>query len=93
MPDTFQTKNPDSKKKGVNIDKEKYEMIKDEIVGVLLWQPGMTHTELNDTIAKKLGNTFKGDVGWYVETVKLDLEARKLIKRRKKGAKDVYALA
>lgn len=33
------------------------------------------------TVVEKLQGKFDGSVGWYVTTIKLDLEARRLIER------------
>ena len=41
----------------------------------------MTHDELFDRLNKSLKNKFSGNISWYGETVKLDLEARKIIER------------
>ena len=37
--------------------------------------------ELTDLAVKELSESFDGKVVWYMVTVKLDLEARKLIER------------
>ena len=42
-----------------------------------------THGELIEALKEKLGGKFDGNVSWYAETVKLDLEARKEIERTK----------
>jgi hypothetical protein len=41
----------------------------------------LTHTELTDSLKEKLAGKFDGNISWYGETVKLDLEARKTIER------------
>jgi len=41
----------------------------------------LTHTELLNKVNKSLTGKFSGNVNWYAETVKLDLEARKIIER------------
>ena len=63
-------------KGGRNIDRQKYETVKREILAAL-----QTHTELFDRLAKRLKSKFSGNISWYGETVKLDLEARKQIER------------
>jgi len=40
-----------------------------------------THSELLDKVNKGLKGKFSGNISWYAETVKLDLEARKIIER------------
>jgi hypothetical protein len=41
----------------------------------------LTHIELQDQLNKSLTVKFSGNISWYGETVKLDLEARKIIER------------
>lgn len=67
-------------KSGTNIDKQKYETLKKTILSTLRGKE-LTHTELFKQINKTLKGTFSGSISWYAETVKLDLEARKLIER------------
>jgi hypothetical protein len=67
-------------KKGVNIDRQKYETLKKAILSALQ-KKELTHTELFDRLNKSLKGKFSGNISWYGETVKLDLEARKLIER------------
>ena len=55
-------------------------MFKDAILSALQNQE-LSHTELFNHLNKKLKNEFSGNISWYGETVKLDLEARKLIVR------------
>jgi len=43
-------------------------------------------------IKKQLKNKFQGSIAWYVEVVKLDLEARKIIKRIPKTKPQLYRL-
>ncbi len=73
------TKHPQGKS-GKNIDRQKYESVRNAIISVLE-KKELTHTELFGALEKRLGRTFSGNVSWYGETVKLDLEARKLIQR------------
>jgi hypothetical protein len=73
------TKHPFGKS-GKNISRENYETIKDAILSALRNRE-LTHTELTNQLNKSLKGKFSGNVSWYTETVKLDLEARKLIER------------
>ncbi len=68
-------------KQGVNIDKAKYDVIKDAVLGQLAQAGELTFTGLTDAVNAQLGDSFDGSVSWYVITVKLDLEARGLIER------------
>jgi hypothetical protein len=67
-------------KSGRNISKQKYETIKLALVGALR-NKELTHTELLSQVNKSLKGKFSDNISWYAETVKLDLEARKIIER------------
>ena len=67
-------------KNGKNISQDKYALMKKAILAALR-KKQLTHTELFEDLNKSLGNKFAGNVSWYGETVKLDLEARKIIER------------
>ena len=77
--ETILTKHPLGKS-GRNISKQNYETVKRAILSALQ-KKELTHTELTDQIKKSLKSTFTGNISWYTETVKLDLEARKVIVR------------
>lgn len=68
-------------KKGVNILKSRYDTIKEFIIATVKKHKVITYEELNKLAVKKLSNTFDGKVAWYIVTVKLDLEARRIIER------------
>ena len=67
-------------KTGRNISKHDYETIKRAIVEALR-NKELTHTDLVNQLNKKLSGKFSGNISWYAETVKLDLEARRIIER------------
>jgi hypothetical protein len=67
-------------KSGKKIDREKYNTLKKAILSALR-KTDLTHTELFSRLNKILKGKFSGNISWYGETVKLDLEARKLIER------------
>jgi hypothetical protein len=67
-------------KSGKNIDRQKYETLKKAILFTLK-NKELTHTDLFKQLNKKLKGKFSGNISWYAETVKLDLEARKTIQR------------
>lgn len=67
-------------KSGKNIDRQKYETLKQAILSALRNRE-LTHTELSDRVGKSLKGKFAGSINWYAETVKLDLEARKIVER------------
>jgi len=68
-------------KQGVNIDKGKYDMVRQAIEETLQAQPGTTFGELTDEVGRRIGDVFDGSVSWYVTSVKLDLEARGVLER------------
>lgn len=80
MKDMIRTLHPE-KKQGVNINKEKYEIIRKAILTTLRAQKEISFMNLSRSVEKQVGTTFSGSVMWYVTTVKLDLEARGEIKR------------
>jgi hypothetical protein len=80
MKDTIRTLHPE-KKQGVNISKEKYEIIRKAIFSVLKQNKEMTFMKLAGAVEKEVRETFEGSVTWYVTTVKLDMEARGEVKR------------
>ena len=67
-------------KSGRNISKQKYEAVKQALVAALRNQE-LTHTELLGRVNKSLKGKFSDNISWYAETVKLDLEARKIMER------------
>jgi uncharacterized protein DUF6958 len=67
-------------KSGKNISKQNYETLKGAILSALRGKE-LTHTELMSQLNKSLKSKFSGNISWYAETVKLDLEARKTIER------------
>jgi hypothetical protein len=80
MKDLIRTLHPE-KKQGVNISREKYEVIRKAILTILRAQKEITFMNLSRAVEKEVGKKFEGSVTWYVTTVKLDLEARGELKR------------
>jgi uncharacterized protein DUF6958 len=80
MKDMIRTLHPE-KKQGVNISREKYEVIRKAILSTLHKQKEISFMNLSRAVEKEVNGNFEGSVTWYVTTVKLDLEARGLIKR------------
>jgi hypothetical protein len=80
MKDMIRTLHPD-KKQGVNISKEKYEMIRKAILSTLKTEKEISFMNLSRAVEKQVNGNFEGSVTWYVTTVKLDLEARGQVKR------------
>ena len=81
MEATFiQTLHPDPKKTNKKINLDKYKFIKENLLNILN-ELELTHTELMEELYSRVKDNFDGGVQWYGETVKLDLEARKIIVR------------
>ncbi len=80
-------------KKGVNINRDKYEFIKNYILQKLNDVGQITFSDLADAAVDEISQEFDGKVLWYITTVKLDLEARKLIERIPKTSPHVIKLA
>jgi lipoate-protein ligase A len=79
-PEYIQTLHPHPGKTNKKITLEKYTFIKENLLRILS-ETEPTHTELMEKLYENVKDTFEGGVQWYGETVKLDLEARKLIER------------
>ena len=67
-------------KSGRSISIQKYETMK-KAIREALREKELTHTELMSQLNKGLKGRFPDNISWYAETVKLDLEARKVIER------------
>lgn len=76
----IQTLHPDKSKTNKRISLEKYNVIKKALLEILQSEQ-LTHTELMERLYQKVNDFFEGGVQWYGETVKLDLEARKIVER------------
>jgi hypothetical protein len=67
-------------KSGKNISKQKYDTLKGAILTALKTKE-LNHTQLFNELNNRLRSRFSGNISWYGETVKLDLEARRMIER------------
>jgi len=76
----IQTLHPLPGKTNKSISIEKYNFIKKHLLAILA-KNELTHTELMEELYQNVKDDFTGGVQWYGETVKLDLEARKIIAR------------
>lgn len=85
MEEKILTLHPDGKQ-GVNISKEKYEIIRQAILSILQEQKEALFKDLPAEVERKLDGDFEGSISWHVTTVKLDLEARGLIIRVPKSS-------
>ncbi len=71
-------------KKAIRMDSDKYEALRNVMLNHLKKNHESTHTEMLHAITenfKKNKIKFEGSIEWYMEWVKLDLEARNEIKR------------
>jgi len=68
-------------KKGVNILKRRYTIIRKFILDTLEKEKTITYQSLSDRAVEELSDNFDGKVVWYIVSVKLDLEARKIVER------------
>ena len=79
-------------KEGVNIDKEKYEAVKQAILDAVGAVGELPFSDLSAEVERRVVD-FDGSYGWYTTTVKLDLEARGLIERVPKKTPQYLRLA
>lgn len=81
MSDRILTRHPDPAKRGVNIERARYDTMRAAIIDALREHGEFTFSQLNRVVETRLAGRFDGSIPWYVTTVKLDLEARRLIRR------------
>ena len=94
MEQKIQLKHPEGKK-AVSMDKLKYDVLKKTLLNHLKKKGEATHTEIWDAITedfKKNKIKFEGSIQWYMEWVKLDLQANKIIGKVPKTSPQKYAL-
>lgn len=80
MSERIMTLHPQGKQ-GVNIDKDKYDAMREAIINALQTKQPQTFSGLEQAVNAQLGANFEGSVSWYFTTVKLDLEARQVLTR------------
>ncbi|MEQ8358294.1 MAG: hypothetical protein RH860_02325 [Cytophagales bacterium] len=78
--ETILTLHPNGKK-GVNILKRRYDFIAEYILKTIKNEKVISFEALCDKAEQAIATDFDGKILWYMVTVKLDLEARKLIER------------
>ncbi len=91
MEDKILTKHPEGKS-GVSISKEKYDLVRALIIENLQVSGELTYTQLADLLKNELRGKFDGSIPWYVEVVKLDLEARRILARIPRTKPQLYRL-
>ena len=77
----IQTLHPDRRKKGKRIDQSKYVIIKACIEECLKGSGELTNKQLVQCVGTQIKKENVGSINWYVEIVKLDMEARNIITR------------
>jgi hypothetical protein len=85
-------RNPDPLKKGVNIDRSKYDLIRPIILEYLRLQRLATFSQIAEEVENRLSGQFEGSISWYAISVKLDMEARGEIIRVKDKGRDLMTL-
>lgn len=73
------TQHPRSQQKGVEISKEKYEIVKYMIIDILKKEREVTNIGLMKFVEDRLRGRFGKDTQWYYMVVRQDLEARNII--------------
>ncbi|MEP7266454.1 MAG: hypothetical protein ABI844_02425 [Saprospiraceae bacterium] len=94
MEQKIQLKHPEGKK-AINMNKSKYDALKNALLIHLKKKGELTYVELLDAITeefKKNKIKFEGSIQWHMEWVKLDLEANKIIQRVKNTTPQKYIL-
>lgn len=72
---------PDPEKQPTQIDRDKYEAMRAAILKAIEEHGELAFKALAQEAEARLEGVFEGSIGWYVTTVKLDLEARDLLER------------
>jgi len=78
----IQTQHPQPGKTNKLDFRKRSNAVKETLLAMLA-QRELTHKELMEELYGQLQDSFEGNVQWYGETVKLDLEARNIIERTK----------
>jgi hypothetical protein len=95
MTGRVQLKHPRGKK-AVTMSEETYDLLKPSLLNCLRGKGEATFTEILEGCAadlKRAGTPVKGSLAWHLEWVKLDLEARKLIRRSSDSTPQKYRLS
>lgn len=88
------TLNPDPNKKGVSIDKTRYDFIRKNILDLLRDEGLMGAVALVNQMDMRLGGDSKVgySIGWYTTAIRLDLEARSQVVYDRSKKKPVVSL-
>jgi hypothetical protein len=80
-------------KQGVNIEKQKYDLVYAAIQAALSERGPLTFGALGQEVEERLAGNFDGSILWYYTTVKLDMEARGVVERAPGSAPQLVRLA
>ena len=83
-------------KKAVKMDKGKYDVLSQAILNYLTKAGESTHTDIFQALTDDFARNnilFEGSLEWNMEWVKLDLEAKKKIKRSTGKSPITFAIA
>ena len=83
--DKIKTLHPAKDKTGVNIDRSKYEYVKQAMLKIIQEHQPLTPKDLFFKMNESYGADFAGSITRYTESVKLDLEARGVITHDRKS--------
>lgn len=86
------TLNPEKRKKGVNISRAKYDLVKGAMLAAFRAKPELTLSEIFKGVGQRVKGRLEGSLEWYTMAVKLDLEARGVITRVPKTSPIVHRL-
>ncbi|HUW10883.1 MAG TPA: DinB family protein [Anaerolineae bacterium] len=81
MAERILTRHPEDGKSGGNIDRHKYEVMREAILGAIQAHGEISFKDLIAEVGRRLEGRFDGSISWYLTTIKLDLEARGVIER------------
>ena len=83
-------------KKAVKMDKDKYDVLSQAILNHLRKVGASAHTEIYQALTEDFARNniqFQGSLEWHIEWVKLDLEAKKKIRRSEGKSPITFAIA
>jgi hypothetical protein len=95
MDHRIQLKHPRGKN-AIAMSKDKYDLLKPQVLKLLRTRKAATFGEISIAVQKDLrknGTEFQGSIPWHLEWIKLDLEARKLIKRVRNTSPQQYSVS
>lgn len=95
MSNVVKTINPDPKKKGVPIAKDRYDFLHGEILALLKEKGPLGAMQIVAEMDKRLGGDKKVgySIGWYVTAIRLDMEAWGELLYNRKDKKPLVTLA